>query len=99
METSGGRDFPESPEGLPGPWRGEIWRDAPGTCDLTSALREGRIRGISFGEVGVGGHCFHSVRVSVFFTRKDCLAGRRERPPPTFSFEQALKWRQSSSST
>lgn len=66
METSGGRDFPESPEGLPGPWRGEIWRDAPGTCDLTSALREGRIRGIFFGEVGVGGHRFHSVRVSGF---------------------------------
>lgn len=40
--------LPSGPRGQTGPQRGEIWRDAPGICDLTSApcesLSEGRRR-------------------------------------------------------
>lgn len=30
--------LPSGPQGQTGPQRGEIWRDTPGICDLTSAL-------------------------------------------------------------
>lgn len=40
--------LPSGPQGQTGPQRCEIWRDAPGICDLTSALcvslSEGRRR-------------------------------------------------------
>lgn len=43
-----GTALPSAPRGQTGPQRGEIWRDAPGICDLTSALcvslSEGRRR-------------------------------------------------------
>lgn len=32
--------LPSGPRGQTGPQRGKIWRDAPGICDLTSALCE-----------------------------------------------------------
>lgn len=32
--------LPSGPQGQTGPQRGEIWCDAPGICDLTSALCE-----------------------------------------------------------
>lgn len=41
-------ELPSGPRGQTGPQRGEIWRDTPGICDLTSALceslSEGRVR-------------------------------------------------------
>lgn len=43
------------PQGQTGPQRGEIWRDTPGICDLTSALcvslsegRRGFLRALPF---------------------------------------------------